>query len=343
MTAAGHATVFLALLIASALGCGAALGLLRRFGILDLPNPRSNHANPVARGAGLFLVPLLLAALAAAPLFDPAATPLPGAILAGALILAAVSWWDDLRGLGALPRLAVQAAAVLLGLAALLDQPPVFQGLLPKPLDLALAGIAWLWFTNLFNFMDGSDGMAGTEAAMLGFGLALVAFDRGWSGLAPIHGLALAAVALGFLVWNRPPARLFLGDVGSVPLGYLIGWLLLLAATKGAWAAALILPAYFLADTGVTLVRRCRRRAPILEAHSEHYYQQAIRQGRSHGQVVAAVLLADLALVGLALGAVRGEPLVAPLLALGGAALVCWLLIRVLGRAPGETARPRRS
>lgn len=336
MTAAGYATFFLALLLLSAIGCRAALALLRRFAVLDQPNERSNHERPVPRGAGLVLVPLLLAGFAAAPLFDPAAMGLPGAVLAGAILLAAVSWWDDLRGLGALPRLAIQGAAVLLGLATLLHQPPVFQGLLPQPLDLALAGIAWLWFINLFNFMDGSDGMAGTEATMIGLGLAAVAVELGWSGLSPLHGLALAAVALGFLLWNKSPAQLFLGDVGSVPLGYLVGWLLLLAASKGAWAAALILPAYYLADSGITLARRCWRRAPILQAHSEHFYQQAIRQGRSHGKVALAVLIADLALIGLAVGAVRGEPLVA----LGGAALVCWLLIRVLARPPGA-ATPR--
>lgn len=336
MTVAGYAIFCFVLLGLSAIGCGLARTALRRFAVLDRPNERSNHGAPVPRGAGLVLVPLLLAGFALAPLIDPAAMGLPGAILIGAILLAAVSWWDDLRGLGVLPRLAVQAAAVLLGLATLLHRPPVFQGLLPQPLDLALAGLAWVWFVNLFNFMDGSDAMAGTETTMIGLGLALVAFELGGSGLSPLHGLALAAVALGFLVWNRPPATLFLGDVGSVPLGYLVGWLLLVAASEGAWAAALILPAYYLADSGVTLARRCWRRAPILEAHSEHFYQQAIRHGRSHGKVALAVLIADLALVGLALGAVREEPLVA----LGGAALVCWLLIRVLARPPGSV-KPR--
>jgi UDP-N-acetylmuramyl pentapeptide phosphotransferase/UDP-N-acetylglucosamine-1-phosphate transferase len=171
---------------------------------------------------------------------------------------------------------------------------------------------------------------------MIGLGLAVVAFDRGWGGLVPVQGLALFAVALGFLVWNRPPARLFLGDVGSVPFGYLIGWLLLLAATRGGWAAALILPAYFLADSGVTLFLRSRRGASILEAHSEHFYQRAIRAGRSHGQVALIALLANVALLMLAFGAERGERLAA----LFGAGLVAWLALRMLARRPAARRAP---
>jgi UDP-N-acetylmuramyl pentapeptide phosphotransferase/UDP-N-acetylglucosamine-1-phosphate transferase len=328
MTAAGYATLFIGLLLASAVFCRLALGPLRRYARLE--GPSHGHADAVPRGAGLVLVPLLLAVFAAAPALDGRAVALPLPLLAGALVLAAASWWDDRGGLGLLPRLAVQVGAVLVGLAALADQPPVFQGLLPRPLDLAAAGLIWLWFLNLFNFMDGSDGMAGGEAAMIGLGLAAIAFDRGWNGIAPIHGLALCAIALGFLVWNRPPARLLLGDVGSLPLGYLVGWLLLMAAARGGWAAALILPGYFFADTGVTLLLRWRRGGSIFDAHREHFYQRAIRAGRSHGQVVAAMLLADCALALLAFGAERGERLAG----LVGAGLTGWLILRVLARTP---------
>jgi len=148
--------------------------------------------------------------------------------------------------------------------------------------------------------------------------------------LTAAQGLALAGVALGFLVWNRPPAKIFLGDVGSIPLGYLIGWLLLWAATRGAWAAALILPAWFIADTTLTLIRRAWRRAPLLESHAEHSNSAAIRLGHSQARVAALALVANSALALLALGAERNQQL----LGLAGAAATVWLLMRKLKQPP---------
>jgi UDP-N-acetylmuramyl pentapeptide phosphotransferase/UDP-N-acetylglucosamine-1-phosphate transferase len=113
--------------------------------------------------------------------------------------------------------------------------------------------LLWVWFLNLFNFMDGIDGIDASEAAAIGLGLMLVA-DADPSIAAP--AAVIAAAALGFLVWNWAPARIFLGDVGSVPLGYLLGFLLYELALRGSWQAALILPAYFLADATLTLLRR---------------------------------------------------------------------------------------
>jgi UDP-N-acetylmuramyl pentapeptide phosphotransferase/UDP-N-acetylglucosamine-1-phosphate transferase len=322
MTAAGYAMVFLALLLASLALCRLALGQLRRFAILDRPNPRSNHETAVPRGGGLVLVPLLLAAFAAAPALDGRAVGLPAPLLAGALLLAAISWWDDLRGLGVLPRLAVQAGAVLLGLAALADQPPVFQGWLPRPLDLAAAGILWLWFLNLFNFMDGIDGISGVEAVCIGGGLAALAALAADGAPPAWFGATLAAAAAGFLVWNWHPARIFLGDVGSVPLGFLLGFLLLAVAARGFWAPALILPAYYLADATITIARRALRRERVWQAHAEHYYQRAVRSGLSHAQVSLAILSANLVLIALAL-----TSLTFPLPALAGAVLVVGALL----------------
>ena len=109
------------------------------------------------------------------------------------------------------------------------------------------------------------------------------------------------AAGLGFLVWNWHPARIFLGDVGSVPLGYLIGWLLLLAAAKGYWAPALILPLYYLADASLTLARRVLRRAAFWEAHREHFYQRALARDGNHAAVARMVFWGDAVLVLLAL------------------------------------------
>ncbi len=246
------------------------------------------------------------------------------------MLLALISLADDLRGLSALLRLAVQAGAVGVGLIGLGEAGPVFQGLLPPLADRLAAAFLWLWFLNLFNFMDGIDGISGVEAASIGLGLALVALLGGLAA----ELVALLAAALGFLAWNRPPARLFLGDVGSIPLGYLLGWLLLAAAAQGQWAAALILPLYYLADATATLAKRGLRGAKVWQAHREHFYQRAVQGGLSHGAVVLRVLACNAVLVACALLAAVGRPWPA----LAGAALAVLVLLaslehRAAGRA----------
>jgi UDP-N-acetylmuramyl pentapeptide phosphotransferase/UDP-N-acetylglucosamine-1-phosphate transferase len=328
------AAAFLLPLAASAAGTWALLLWLRRIALLDHPNARSLHAAPVPRGGGLAPVAVLLAAVAALALAADA--PLAGWLppLAGSVLLAAVGWRDDRGGLGPLAKLARQAAAVAVGLLALAEAGPVFQGWLPQPLDLLLAGLAWLWFVNLYNFMDGSDGMAAGEAAAIGLGLALIGAWLGWPVDETARGLALAGAALGFLLWNRPPARLFLGDAGSLPLGYLIGWLLLAAAAHRQWAAALILPGYFLADATWTLLRRAARGENLLAAHAEHFYQQAVRIGHGHRGALVMVSLANLVLIAFAFGAARGDPGTA---LLGAAVTVAYLLYRLV-RPPRPAA-----
>lgn len=306
--------------VLSALATGILAALLRRRAILDHPNARSSHATPTPRGGGLAVVPITLAAWIAGT-----GTELPTGlivILGGACALAALSWIDDLRSLPAALRLAVQAAVVGVGVGALGAHGQIFQGLLPAWLDAVAAALLWLWFLNLFNFMDGIDGIAGVETVCIGAGLAALAALAADGAPPAWFGATLAAAAFGFLVWNWHPARIFLGDVGSVPLGFLLGFLLLALAARGFWAPALILPAYYLADATITLARRAWRREPVWKAHAEHYYQRAVQSGMSHAQVSLAVLAANLVLVGLAL-----TSLSFPLLSLAAAALVVAALL----------------
>ena len=303
-------------------------GWLRRWladrAILDRPVERSSHRVPVPRGGGLAVMAALgLGWLILAWHGAPAGTL---TVLCAAACLAVLSWRDDVGGLPVAARLAAHGAAVLVGLTAL--GGPVFQGVLPPLADRVIAGLLWLWFVNLFNFMDGIDGIAGVETAALGIGIAAVLAiattgDDGTAALA----LAVAAAALGFLRWNWHPAQIFLGDVGSVPLGYLLGWLLLLLAGKGLWAPALILPLYYLADASITLAWRAARRAPIWQAHREHFYQRALARDGDHGAVARLVLAADGALVLLAVLAIH-RPLAALALAVAVVAALLLLLQR---------------
>lgn len=302
---------------------------LGRRAILDRPNARSSHVVPTPRGGGLGALPPillgwgLLAFLLHGP--DPLNDPdwrWPAVI--GAVLLAAVSWRDDRGHVPVRVRLLAQLAAILP--VAWLLPGPVAQGWLPGWLDLALAVVAWVWFANLYNFMDGIDGITGVETVALGCGLAAVAATVGPMDEAGF-GLVLAAGAAGFLVWNWHPARVFLGDVGSVPFGYLAGGLLLALAGAGHWAAAVILPLYYLADATLTLLRRLARGEAVWRAHREHFYQRAVQGGLSHAAVAARVALADMALIGCALWSLS-----APWPALLAAAAAVAALLVELGR-----------
>ncbi len=284
----------------------AVLKSLVRLEVYDTPSPRSSHESPKPRGGGLALLPVLFAAWIAAVVWLGAAPPGFWLTLAGAALLAAVSWVDDLKSLPAILRFAVQTAAVALGLAGMDGSGLVFQGLLSPLLDHIAAAVLWLWFVNLFNFMDGIDGISGVEAISLGLGLVLVGWVVLWDAPMLVLPALLTAATLGFLVWNWAPSRIFLGDVGSVPLGYLLGWLLLFAAMQGQWAAALILPLYYLSDATVTIVKRGIRRAKIWQAHKEHFYQRAVQGGWSHARVSTGVLICNVFLIGCAAMAALG-------------------------------------
>jgi len=308
------------------LGTGALIPALRRAVVLDWPNQRSSHQRPTPRGGGLAPVAaILLAWIAsiAAGLVAPSVL----LVVVSAMLLAAVSWFDDVGGSSPVTRLFAQAAAVLCGLLVEIPAGPVFQGWLPAELDIVAAALLWLWFVNLFNFMDGIDGLAGSEAAAIAIGIFLFAsWGMGQNpGIAALSG-ATALAAIGFLVWNWAPARVFLGDVGSVSLGYLLGFLLLDLAARGRWKLALILPLYFLADATITLLRRLARGERVWEAHRQHFYQRAVQRGLGHGSVTARVIAANVLLIGCGWAAENG----AGLYALAAAVVIVVLLLASL-------------
>ncbi|HJO68214.1 MAG TPA: glycosyl transferase [Rhodospirillales bacterium] len=330
------ATVFV-VLVASFAGTRLALWALGRRAILDHPNERSSHVTPKPRGAGLAVTAVVVVAWGAlgtgAPSFERAAIL---SVCAGALGLAALSFVDDLKGLSVGWRLLGQFAAVAAVLAATAERGAYFAGILSPAADLFAAALLWVWFINLFNFMDGIDGIAGVETASVGFGVTCAALLAGIGQTPALLGLTIAAAALGFLWWNWEPAKVFLGDVGSVPLGFLLGWLLLDLSARGLWAAAAILPSYYFADATITLGRRALKRAPVWQAHREHYYQRAVRHGRTHAAVASAILVANVLLIALAgLGTIGWT-----IPALLGAAVVVGVLIFHLasGRRPDNGA-----
>jgi UDP-N-acetylmuramyl pentapeptide phosphotransferase/UDP-N-acetylglucosamine-1-phosphate transferase len=323
------AIAFVLIFTLALLATGKALHRLRARAILDQPNERSSHAVATPRGGGIGILAALLPAWLVIVLLGYSdAAPL--AAVVGALVLALVSWRDDVGGLSPALRLGVQALAVAIGMVFLPGAGTVFQDLLPPFLDRVAAGLLWLWFVNAFNFMDGIDGIAATEAAAIGAGIALLALAHlDVVGLGTgLFAAATAGAALGFLRWNWQPAKLFMGDVGSVPLGYLLGWLLLTLAGAGYWAPALILPLYFLADASWTLLCRLARGEKIWQPHRQHFYQRAVLAGRSHAGVVLRVLAADIVLIGAALWSTEDSELSALILAVITVALLLTELSR---------------
>ena len=325
-------SVLLALLagvafLVSCLGTLLLTGILQRREMLDVPNERSSHTVPVPRGGGIAVVGTIViawAGLTAAHLLGTRYLVVPAA----AAGLALVSWIDDRRGLSPAPRLLAQIVAVAVTMAAL-PGGALFQGWLPPALDAIATALLWVWFINLFNFMDGIDGIAGSEAVAIGLGLMLVASSGRMLdlGIAFPAGVVVLA-ALGFLVWNWAPAKIILGDVGSIPLGFLLGFLLRNLALQGRWKAALILPLYFLADATLTLLRRLARGERVWRPHREHFYQRAVQRGLGHDAVVLRVVAADVVLIGCAWAAENGW-------GFGGlaiAALTVALLLGVLSR-----------
>ena len=271
----------------AALCCWVGLLWLRRPGRLpsDHPNRRSLHVRAMPRGGGAAIWLGWLAACAIA-------LPIQ-AWLAPLLLLILVSFWDDWKSLPPALRLLVHVAAGALWIV-----------LAAPSLNAAIALFAIVWMTNLFNFMDGSDGMAATMA-LFGFGAYAVAGAASGSAADPAL-VALVAAVVPFFFFNFPPARLMLGDVGAVPLGFLAAVFGIEGWQSGEWPAWFpILVFYpFIADATVTLARRLMRRKRIWEAHSEHYYQKLVQMGFGHAGTLAlyAALMAGTSLSGLAAG-----------------------------------------
>jgi UDP-N-acetylmuramyl pentapeptide phosphotransferase/UDP-N-acetylglucosamine-1-phosphate transferase len=218
-------------------------------------------------------------------------------VFAAALALGTVGALDDLVTLPALPRLIVQAAAAGATVALL---PADFHALpLPFWIERALLALGLLWFVNLTNFMDGIDWISVAEFVPLTAALALFALTGALAAGPALTAAALAGALVGFAPFNKPVARLFLGDVGSLPLGLLAGWLLIRLGEHHL-AAAILLPLYYLADATITLARRLARGEPLMQAHRRHFYQQAVDGRLTVSGVVARVFGLNGVLVALA-------------------------------------------
>lgn len=272
--------------------------------ILDQPNHRSAHRAPMPRGGGVAIAAAILSAVVIACLAGWVPPSICIALVGGGLLVAAIGWVDDLRGASVRLRLLVHAVAAAWALAWLGGLPDLRAGESVVVLGwagtaLALLGIVWA--TNLYNFMDGVDGFAGTEALMAaGVGGILLAGVGAWP-LALVCFIVASASA-GFLVWNWPPAKIFMGDVGSGFLGHTLA-VLAIASERTADVSLLtwlIVLGVFVFDATVTLFRRLGRGDPVFAAHAQHAYQRVVAKTRSHVSVTTGLIVINLALAAIA-------------------------------------------
>ena len=280
---------------------------------LDQPNRRSLHTAPTPRLGGLGIIAgLIVAWCYAAPEFDPR-------LVLAFLLLAGISLLDDIKNVNVAWRFTLHLVSSLVAMTAMLyDLYGIW---------LALAAtLMTTWMINLYNFMDGSDGLAG-GMAIIGFGTYGAAALAGGDFSFAVINLSVAAAALGFLLFNFPPAKVFMGDVGAIPLGYLAavfgvtGWL------RGDWTLwfAVIVFSPFIVDATVTLIKRALRGARVWQAHREHYYQRLVQSGLGHRGTALAEYALMMLCSAAALAGTRYESLqliVAGTLALGYAGLI---------------------
>jgi Fuc2NAc and GlcNAc transferase len=280
--------VLIASFLSTTLLVAVARAIAVRVGMIDMPNRRSSHTLPTPRGGGVSIVLTVLATVVLSirsgqmPLLAGATWMIGGAIVSGAGLI------DDFRGLRVAVRIGLQliAAVLLVATSVALSSLPLLTG----PIDLGYG--AWIvgivmavWSINLFNFMDGIDGLAAAQGLFVTAATALLVLWTGGQPQWPL--LALAGACAAFLLWNAPPAKVFMGDVGSSFIGFCLSALAFLPQphpgnTVWTW---LVLNSLFFVDATITLMSRLVRGERVYEAHRSHIYQQLSRRWRSHGAV----------------------------------------------------------
>jgi Fuc2NAc and GlcNAc transferase len=301
----------------------------RRRDVVDYPGGRRAHAVATPRGGGLAIVVTVLAGVAMGGALGWIRPSLTAALIIGGAAIAIVSWLDDLYRLPISVRLLVHTLAAGGALACLGGVGHISVG--PSIHQLGLAGnlvvmAGMVWLTNLYNFMDGADGFAALEAVMVALGGAI---------LMPVNGealylaLLLAAAVLGFFYWNRPPASVFMGDVGSCFIGFYFGVLVIDAKTSAGMPMTVwvIMLGAFVTDATLTITWRMLSGRRWTERHQTHAYQRLLRIGWTERRLLGALALLNLALVGLAWVVSRVPTTLAQLLLIGPAMIGLYMLV----------------
>jgi UDP-N-acetylmuramyl pentapeptide phosphotransferase/UDP-N-acetylglucosamine-1-phosphate transferase len=238
---------------------------------------------------------------------------------------------DDARPLSVWSRLQGQFLAAVIAVGTLPAELRLFPGLMPALVEDALLVIGIMWFVNAVNFLDGLDWMTVVQVVPITLGVAALAALGAVPATVGLLALTLLGATLGFAAFNKHPALIFLGDAGSLPIGLMLAYMLIVVAGTNL-AAALLLSLYTLADPTLTLIRRAARKEPVLSAHRTHFYQRGVAAGLSVPQVTLRVLLLQTLLAALAIATVLFPTLPVALLCLGFGVLATVFVLHALAQ-----------
>lgn len=325
-----------ALLVAGCAGLTALLILMLKpllvRHLMAHPNARSSHKTPTPQGAGFAVMLSVLAGSALAisilgPQAEPSLIPVLG-ITAGLMLLGGI---DDALTLPVSWRFLGQTLASLALVLSLPEGFQLFPGLMPLAIERALLAFVIVWFINAVNFLDGLDWMTVVQVVPVTLGVAILHALGAVPATIGVLALALLGATLGFALFNKHPAQIFLGDAGSLPIGLCLAFMLIFVA-EAHFAAALLMALYTMADSTLTLFRRMLAGERISSAHRTHFYQRGVAAGLSVPQVTARVALLQIELVGLAIATVVFRSLTMDLLCLGLGLLATGLLLIALAK-----------
>lgn len=328
-------TLWAILVVAGCAALSAALILILRpllmRHLLAQPNARSSHTVPTPQGAGLAVMASVFAGCAVGLWVAQGAEPWLFGVLAAAAGLTLLGGIDDAYGLSVSSRLTGQFLAALVVVGTLPEELRLLPDLMPATVEDVLLVLGIMWFVNAVNFLDGLDWMTVAQVVPMTLGVAVMHALGAVPANVALLALALLGATLGFAIFNKHPASIFLGDAGSLPIGLLLAFMLIFVA-KANLAAALLFSLYALADATLTLLRRLIAGERISSAHRSHFYQRAVAKGLTVPQVTARIFVLGLLLASLAIGAVLADSLAVDLMALGLGVLATGLTLFVLGK-----------
>ncbi len=304
------------------------INVMPKFGIVDIPSKRRAHNKITPRGGGFAFVLIYSILLPAFEYFVVGSIEDSIIVLQIFIPISVVSFWDDVSHVMIPLRLIIHILCSCLAIMWLVHPSPILHYEIPVYLDLAIGTFALLTFLNIYNFMDGIDGITVSQSLHYSATILLLCFVR-YDLIPNVDMVVVTAViiggwSLGFIYFNWQPAKIFLGDVGSISLGFLIGICLLTIASASAklFAACVIASLYYIADGGMTILIRIVKGEKIWEPHLQHFFQKSIKNGKSHKRTVKRIMKCNILLMLLAV-----QSLYYPVISIIGATLVVMVTI----------------
>ncbi|MFU7501996.1 MAG: UDP-phosphate alpha-N-acetylglucosaminyltransferase [Candidatus Tisiphia sp.] len=302
-----YSFLFLLSFIATSFLTWLLISSLPSFGVVDIPDPRRVHSRITPRGGGLAIVIVVIIALIAYEYFSTKTLINSIKIVPLLLIISSISFLDDLISIPIFVRLVFHIICSTISIFLFLFPVVLFHHELPLYIDSMLSIIGLIVFLNIYNFLDGIDGISGAESIHLSITILILCYLKSDIivniNFIIVLNIIILACSIGFLIFNWHPAKIFLGDVGSISLGFLLGLCLLLisASSVHLFVASSIASLYYLADGGLTILIRLVNKEKIWQPHLKHFFQKAVRNGKSHKEVVSRIIICNILLMVLSI------------------------------------------